>query len=144
MICEICKKNNATTIGLVEEKNKYLCGSCYKKFVCSDELINIINTVQKETKINKFCKNCGTTLDDIKTTGLFGCPMCYQEFNDLIITKGNCLKNCSNTPHLFEIKEKIKNYNQLIEKALLRADYEVANNLAEKINALRSKYDAKL
>ena len=142
MICEICEKNPAKTIGLIEGENKYLCNSCYKKFVNSDDFADLINSVQKDTSIHKYCTNCGASLDDIKKTNLFGCPKCYEVFYD-ILNKSD-IQNLSNKPKLFEVKEKIANYNELIEKALARQDYLTVNNLSAKIDALRGKYDAKL
>ena len=143
MICEICEKNQATTLGEIEGQNKYLCTTCYKKFVNNNDLTDIVEQVSKQTSIDLFCNNCGATLDDIQNSGLFGCEKCYDTFRNLLDNSQEQFNNYS-VPKLFEVKQKIDNYNSLIERAISRQDYETVKNLSSKIDALRSEYDARI
>lgn len=106
MICEKCKKNDATVHitkiinGVKQEYN--LCDVCASKinemnfvdvnkinigntFTVQDLLGGIIDYVNQSTKNTAnyvpACKNCGMSYAEFKKTGLMGCSECYSSFS---------------------------------------------------------------
>lgn len=103
MLCEVCKKNDATvyitkiTNGKKQQYN--LCENCAKEFdglslggemgIISpfsfqnilSGLMEYMGEVPETTKgSNIACKNCGMTLRDFKEKGILGCSECYKVF----------------------------------------------------------------
>lgn len=107
MLCEVCKKNQATVfITKVENGNKQqvnLCEHCAKEFnglsigegmgmvspfsfqnILSGLLDYIGETPQTSKYTEVACKNCGTTLSDFKEKGILGCSECYKNLSDTV------------------------------------------------------------
>ncbi len=91
MICQNCKKNNATahlhsvSNGIV--KDAYLCSECAKAFKVTEfdnnDLFYIMQSFLKDSmrvKNDIKCENCGTTFQEVKTSGRLGCANCYSAF----------------------------------------------------------------
>ncbi len=97
MICEHCKKNEATTHihtvinGVVTEKN--LCGYCaaklgYNQFgtnSLANMLASMFGEVGRSNLPKKRCECCGAAFSDIAETGRVGCAECYKVFADELI-----------------------------------------------------------
>lgn len=98
MLCEICKKNTATTHirtvinGTVTEKN--LCGYCaaksgYSKFVNNGFVSMLASMFSDELATGNIreahCDCCGTRFSDIAETGKMGCSECYKAFSDKLL-----------------------------------------------------------
>lgn len=108
MICEKCKKNNASFF--FEEningkkRSLALCANCAEDMKKSGELQSgeafynslgisspfydsifgsLFSTGVKSAQIGekKTCPDCGFTLDDFRMCGKAGCPTCYQTFS---------------------------------------------------------------
>ena len=107
MLCDICKKNNATILitKIVngEKKELNVCEYCAKEktdfffgedldFINKFSFQNILSDIMDYVNENKkediiktiVCNNCGTTLEEFKKTGLLGCDNCYNEFSSNI------------------------------------------------------------
>lgn len=105
-ICEMCGEE-AATIHLLRVENgavthSRLCQSCAETMAQQTEgmaLVLAVPTVLRgpekasgQTKRgvapgsgeNRVCNECGTTLADLKETGLVGCASCYQVFSDYL------------------------------------------------------------
>ncbi|KAF3362537.1 hypothetical protein PHSC3_000772 [Chlamydiales bacterium STE3] len=100
------------------------------------------------------CGNCGTTLEAVKSGSLLGCPVCYEVFDETILSEmqiagklGLRLINAKkSTPvHLGrapgEIKEmnpamRLLALNEALTETLQREDYEQAAWLRDQIKAL--------
>ncbi|AND86157.1 excinuclease [Clostridium tyrobutyricum] len=107
MVCDICKKNEATVHitkivnGVKQEIN--LCEKCAMEngelsfapqidFVSPFSFQNILSGIMDyvnntdETLQNPdiSCKNCNTTYAEFKKTGLVGCSDCYKNFSNII------------------------------------------------------------
>ncbi|MCI1944659.1 UvrB/UvrC motif-containing protein [Clostridium luticellarii] len=108
MLCDICKKNEATVHitkiinGSKQEIN--LCEKCAMErgelnfvpqidFVAPfsfqnilsgimDYMINANNEQYKSFDVS--CKNCGTSYNEFKKTGFLGCSECYKNFNNIL------------------------------------------------------------
>lgn len=127
MICEICKKNEATMVLKKTINNKTtvtnLCAECARKAGTSiptpldglgsmfSGLLNL-ETIWKGGPFQpvgtiKKCPSCGTTKEDIMREGKLGCAECYITFIDemrplLRKIHGNCLHHGS-VPNAEEI-----------------------------------------
>lgn len=106
MLCQICKKNEATvTIVRVMEMNKtelsvcnecanYLLGNTVSSFSFSQKnmneilasLLNVCLKYGKEETLNSHqkerkCKHCEMTFSEFLQTGKLGCYQCYEVFH---------------------------------------------------------------
>lgn len=104
MLCELCKKNEASVHitkilnGNKEEFN--MCEKCanekgefnlykltegYSPFtfqnILSGMMDSIANTAEADKRSYTYCKNCGTTYIEFKQKGLTGCSECYKNLN---------------------------------------------------------------
>lgn len=99
MLCEICKKNNATTHirtvvnGVVTEK--HLCGYCAASEGYNDIKTNSLTQMLSSmfgdtlgastTQELVRCSCCGSTFSDIAESGKCGCPECYNTFYEQLL-----------------------------------------------------------
>ena len=95
MLCQHCKKNEATTHVKTMINGKFteyrLCPECAHE-LGYDNMFSDFNTDFGGLLSSFFsnalpaisgaahCKNCGSTLNDIKRTGKVGCANCYDTF----------------------------------------------------------------
>lgn len=113
MLCEKCKKNEATFYYRENingtEKTYRLCGDCAKELETSGEIAslderffdsfhkiftddNLFGSLfapgsAKRLSIaqeKKTCPLCGASFDDIAKSGKLGCPKCYEVFGDAL------------------------------------------------------------
>ena len=93
MLCENCKKNNATTYfkrninGNIQEV--YLCSECAAKLDIggmSSSVFDFFMPSQFRIRAEREQKKCGcgTTFYDISKNGKMGCPDCYETFKNEI------------------------------------------------------------
>ena len=94
MICQICQKNEATTLVKTVVNGQLskisLCESCAKERGIGTIFggVNIgdflgglfLNQPVKETV--KRCGDCGASFEEIVKSGKVGCPACYEVFKD--------------------------------------------------------------
>lgn len=107
MLCEVCKKNDATIhITKIVNGAKYefnVCEKCAKEkvdlnfseqldFPSSSTFQNILSGImdyiassnQPQKTYDTSCKNCGTTYSEFKEKGLVGCSQCYESFKTIL------------------------------------------------------------
>ncbi len=81
MLCEHCKKNQATkTYERVQNQRsetKYYCLDCYYRLFIAPE-----NTAQATKQA---CSYCGTTVETLKKRNLVGCAKCYSELANALM-----------------------------------------------------------
>ena len=99
MLCERCKKNEAT-IHLSEvikdmKSEIHLCEACANEVglnakisnfsLSISEMLTFLN-VDEITDYNdgKYCTNCGSSFIDYKRDGKLGCPNCYNNMSEFI------------------------------------------------------------
>lgn len=108
MLCDICKKNEATvhiTKIINQDKQEFsICQECAKNmdelklggqmnfespFSFQNILSGIMDYVNENTKSNIIyeptCNNCGTTYSEFKKHGLLGCSECYANFSSTLM-----------------------------------------------------------
>ena len=107
MICDLCKKNEATVhitkILNGDKKELNLCEKCAKEkgeitfyspidisssFTFQNILSGIMEhmgNIEKSSKnLHGYCENCGTTYSEFKQRGLAGCSECYKSLGETI------------------------------------------------------------
>lgn len=167
MLCENCKKNNATTYfkrninGNIQEV--YLCSECAAKLDLggmSSSLFDFFMPSQFRVRAEREQKKCGcgTTFYNISKTGKVGCPDCYETFkNELaaILKKINGAKqHTGRCPERFKEggSEKVCSVNseatventeeslrKQLETAIKSENFEEAAKLRDQIKALKEE-----
>jgi protein arginine kinase activator len=91
MKCEVCNINNATIhLTKIEEGEsitRHLCHECAVKEgipVVAIENQEAPEEFPWEEDTTIICKNCNTTQIDVETTGIVGCPQCYETFAPIL------------------------------------------------------------
>ncbi len=159
MLCEICKKNQATFFykqtknGVTFEKN--LCSSCAKEQgltanyglfdfdgIASDDffggLFGSFAAGQPKIVAAQKCEKCGMTLGELLNSGRVGCAQCYNVFRKSLIptiTKihGN-VAHCGKVPMIENAGENI------FEKEDTKVQEPVCElSISEQISALKNK-----
>lgn len=159
MLCEICKKRQATVRyresinGKVTEK--FICSECASangyydkinmfesKFINPAEFITSVFEPQKSR--GAVCKNCGTTSDEVLNTGYLGCSECYKAFREIISPMIRRVQG--GTQHVGKSPEtsaeSMSERDKLtlkLKRALEREDYEEAVKLRDMIRKLRDE-----
>ena len=98
MLCEKCKKNQATThiktIINGKYSEKHLCSECYKEendfaggFSVGDMFSSMFGDSHYSGLQNGVirCPVCGSTINDISNTGKAGCSDCYKTFGEQLL-----------------------------------------------------------
>ena len=95
MLCQHCKKHEATTVVKTMINGQYteyrLCSDCARELgydtmfpdFAADFgglLSSFFSTALPAVSGATHCKSCGSTLNDIKRTGKVGCADCYDTF----------------------------------------------------------------
>lgn len=162
MLCQSCGKNEANTHikkiinGNVEEY--MLCEHCAQKmgysnafdsfdldnFLGSFFTENISSPILKETLR---CKVCGSSFDDISSTGKVGCANCYNTFYDKLMPfikriHGNTNhsgKLAGNVSEGKKIESKINDLKMELNSAVKEQNFELAAKLRDEIKNLEGK-----
>lgn len=80
-LCEVCSKK----LGITNEMNFNMpidLSSFWGGFFDDFETPSLLNLVSGGTELR--CKGCNNTFEDILNTGKFGCPECYETFENEI------------------------------------------------------------
>ena len=173
MLCDICKKNEATIHitkiinGTKQEIN--LCEKCAMEkgilntvpqidFVSPfsfqnilsgimDYMVNANNEQYKSFDIS--CKNCGTSYNEFKKTGLLGCSECYKNFKNIL---DPIIKRVQvNLDHKGKIpqragkdmiqKKKLLKLKSYLKKAVSLEQYEKAATIRDMIKDMEKQPD---
>jgi protein arginine kinase activator len=157
MICDVCKKNQATVFltqivdGKMQKVN--LCESCSKEkgvtdptgFALADLLLGLgaAQEIERGGGVQK-CPVCGFSQSDFKKTGRLGCASCYETFSEGL---ASLLKGMhKGTEHVgkvptrmqksMEREQQIKDLHRTLRKAVADEDYESAAKLRDEIRSL--------
>jgi protein arginine kinase activator len=92
------------------------------------------------------CKSCGTTFDEFKRSGLFGCPECYSAFQNSIAEpirriQGGATRHIGKKPE-GEAKPEAKKEPTLkeqLQQAIAEENYELAAELRDRIREQEGK-----
>ena len=163
MLCDICKKNEAT-VHLTQIVNSKmlkvdLCEACSKAkgvqesagFSLADLLVGLgsVEEIRAESRDVR-CPVCGFTQADFKKTGRLGCSACWEAFDaglsSLLKAMHKSDRHVGKVPgkaaHTIVVSEKIKELAQELAKAVSAEKYEDAARLRDQIRQLESKLKA--
>ena len=162
MLCEICKKNEATvhiTKILNGEKQEFnICEECAKNKQGLDvttpfSVQNVLNgimdyisqTAGKQNQVELKCENCGTTFSEFKKTGLLGCSECYKNFSSMLMPVIKRMQG--NSQHIGKIpkkygkdiaeKRKILKLKEELQNAINSEEYEKAAEIRDAIRKIQ-------
>ncbi len=164
MLCEHCKKNQATTHVHQEvngEARDYmLCSECAVKFGYASMLNPFAFSigemlgsmlVQNEPAQNtlpdeKRCKGCGATFTDIRGSGMAGCAECYAAFYEEFVPSLQRIhgqtehtgKVPASAGQRYKLHSEIKSLQKDLKGAVEAQDYERAAQLRDRIRELES------
>jgi len=160
MLCDICKKNEATVhlTQIVDAKmlKVDLCEACSKAkgvqesagFSLADLLVGLGSAEEIKTESPGVrCPVCGFTQADFKRTGRLGCSMCWETFeaglSSLLKAMHKSDRHVGKVPgkaaHTVVISEKIKELSHELGKAVSAEKYEEAAQIRDQIRELESK-----
>jgi len=157
MKCESCGKKEATVKYYENingiKKEFHLCTNCASKLgftnftdIFSPMFVSIPDYLDNEVVK---CGKCGYTLDDYTKTGVFGCPECYNTFNENLDSL--FLKIHGKNRHVKEKvipkvvnkaknkDEKIQELKEQIQELIKEEKYEEAAIIRDKIKELENK-----
>lgn len=156
MKCQSCGKKEATVKYYENingaKKELHICSDCANKLgfahfpdIFSPMFVSIPDYIDDEVLE---CEKCGYTLDDYTKTGLFGCPECYNTFNEsldelfLKIHGKNRHVKLDKTKSKDKIenkKYKIEELKEQIQQLIKEEKYEEAAVIRDKIKKLENK-----
>lgn len=165
MLCENCGKREANVRyseninGVKKEMN--LCEECSRKlgitndmdiipsldfanffsgFFDEPEFIPLLDGI-KELK----CESCGSTFDDIVNTGKYGCPNCYETFEERMDPILKKLQGANrHTGRLGKISDNKVKFEEVKENKTLSKKEELQNQLKQAVQEERYEDAAKL
>lgn len=163
MLCQNCGKNEATThikrIVNGEATEAHLCQDCAKSLgydnVFSDfdfGFSNMLSSFFNEATVGALsshmlrCEKCGSTFDDIVSSGRIGCADCYQTFYDKLLPSLERIHG--RTHHEGKIANKgveavkvseVEALKEKLSQAVEKQDYESAAKLRDEIKKLESE-----
>lgn len=160
MLCEKCKKNEATVhvtqVINGKKTEKHLCESCAREsgdaISFKDIFQGLLNIteghdkwIESEEDSVDTCKNCGLTYDEFRHTGFLGCGECYNAFRHKLDPTIKSIH--ASNEHKGRIPRRsggnmlIKREKEELKRKLLRAidkeDFEEAARLRDKIRELK-------
>ena len=89
------------------------------------------------------CPKCGQALEEIRASGLVGCPKCYEVFREAIAPLLAELNDCTTFGGTFGVNKRMDGQAQLqalrraLADAIQREDYTAAKQLKAEIEALK-------
>ena len=164
MLCQSCGKNEANTHIKKILNNKVeeylLCDQCAKKMGYNSafndfslDLENFLGGFLSENISSGIvsetlrCKKCGSSFDDISSTGKVGCAKCYDIFRDKLMPfikriHGNTNHSGKLAGFTDEFKQKERKINELkidLNKAVKNQEFELAAKIRDEIKDLESE-----
>lgn len=170
MKCEKCNENEAAIHFTQVKEGKVvslnLCHSCAEKYgmkeakfdskaqpaftpeAKSEVLSELVDSAER-TQDEK-CPFCGSTLDDIKSTGRLGCAQCYFAFESQVDVLLRRIQSSSFHVGKRSVKPANQNYNDQIlirelkkklNEAVKKEDYEKAAGLRDEIIIIEKRLE---
>lgn len=162
MLCERCKKSEAVaTVDVMingERHAQHLCMECVSRqsglfkqflkmaFAPNDQYIERTATKQPapEQGVRLVCPGCGTTDEDFRRTGMFGCPECYETFASLIDPQPHeifeNIRECM--PVITDREKEIAVLRHDLGEAVKEEQYAKAAQLRDRIKELEDEADS--
>ncbi len=160
MICQRCKKSNATVhltdIVKNEKREKHLCDQCaaeegitIKTHTPLNQLLSNFVMQQEGARelANLTCEHCGMTFLEFRNNGLLGCPEDYTAFESALLPLLERAHGEGATHHVGKSPKAMTDESERRQRdiarlrrelslAIEREDYETAAALRDKIKAV--------
>ncbi len=163
-MCQLCGKKTATVCLNIDVNGtrckQYICEDCAEKRKLKESpspaaILRLVKDIQKiqeenesglEDQNNCKCNECGMKYADFLKSNAFGCPHCYETFEEQLYPIMKIItKHDDEVENEEEIKDRSKlniNSNVLklqvkLKKAIEEENYEEAVLLRDKINKMR-------
>lgn len=167
MLCEECKKNQATvsiTVTSGEDMNtRHLCPECMKKMELSlahgdiQSFLSSILAVLSASKTEKqqpTCSGCGLTYSDFEQNGRLGCAQCYMDFSEQLKPllqrihgrtqhAGRVPASFTNNPQK-QIQKQCAELRQKMDEAVASENFEDAAKYRDELRTLSEHEEANL
>ena len=160
MLCNVCKKNEATVhlTQIVENKMQKvdLCEACSKEkglgdptgFSLADLLLGLGAAQEMEKNsggVDLKCPQCGFTQADFKKAGRLGCAECYHTFKEglegLLKSMHKGTRHIGKVPMALrqsrELTDKLKSLQKKLEKAIHDENFEQAALVRDELTQLK-------
>lgn len=167
MLCEECKKNQATVSITVtaggEMTTRHLCPDCMKamenqlakgdiqSFLSS--ILTLMSTAQPNEEQSPICEACGFRYSDFERTGKLGCAQCYRAFSEQLKpllqrihgrTQHAGRRPAAYTPSAKDaLDAQLARLRQKMEEAVASENFEDAAKYRDELRALTSGGEAK-
>ncbi len=155
MLCQNCKKREATVTSSEIINGKYCCYHLCEK--CADEMFGSFEasfTHGVQTGLfdepeyeEKICPSCGLRFSDYQRGGLLGCPSCYDVFHTELMPY--IAKIQGKTEHIgksggvntaeHDERLKLSRLQKAMEQALSRGDYAEAGRINRQMNVIKKR-----
>lgn len=155
MLCEKCKKNNAT-VKIVKNYNgniteKHLCQTCagnddfsFSEFSNGSILNDLFGMFTPVITSDFICDRCHTSYKEFKETGKFGCEDCFKKFESYLEPlfknihtssshTGKIPKRCGED---LKIKKKKSELKLKLQKAISEENYEEAARIRDELREM--------
>lgn len=160
MLCDVCKKDNATVYltQIVEGKMQKvnLCEACSSEKGVDDPtgfaLADLLLGLGSQEQVNKVageatCEMCGFTQTDFKKTGRLGCSACYSIFGEgldgLLKAMHKGTRHVGKVPASFAktkvLRDRLEELHGELEGAVTTENYEDAARLRDEIKNLETQ-----
>ncbi len=142
MRCQSCSEREATVVitKIVEDQHQVvqLCATCASGFDGPGGVAVTIQTMPGGADSGPTCERCGTSFEDFRTSGLFGCADCYAAFEAELPRLFRRIQGAAShgdeeqgAAQLFELESRLR-------AAVGREAYEEAAELRDRIHRLRA------
>ncbi len=161
MICQICKKRDATihftnVVGNKVEKI-HICSHCAEEkgfdylkksnFAMGDLLSGLLSSAAKAVERKDArgqCSNCGMTFSRFKKGGRLGCPECYEVFRKQLLPLLRSVhgetRHVGKVPNRFgeevTLKRRVLELRKELSRAIEMEEYERAAEIRDEIRSL--------
>ena len=165
MKCQICNTNPANIIFTIivnkEKKDVKICKKCAEEkgftsplggipfllgeLIFSMAIAQINEMADDEIKDRDIaCTECGMTYKEYKTSGLLGCPLCYDTFKEdlkVILRRihGNNQHYNMRKANTLTLEKMISTLRKELEEAVKREEFEKAAQLRDEIRSLEKR-----
>jgi protein arginine kinase activator len=161
MLCEKCKKNNATVRIMRKETEGYkeyaLCQACAYEKVTQNPASMLKELLSKEIAseasarvvqdTGEACSFCGITYKQFRQVGRLGCGQCYDTFSDKLETVMTKVHNANShfgkaplvSADLSDHKLNLRSLRQQLNRALESEDFKSAVTLRDQIRDLEKE-----
>lgn len=133
------------TLGLPPPRNaKEALSELGKMFGALGSVLEDASEAQRDAR----CPKCGQTLEEIRASGMMGCPACYIAFRDAVLPLLSELNDCTTFGGTFGVSaqadpaEQRKTLRAALAAAIAREDYAQAKRLKAELDALAQDKDA--